>query len=91
MRVILTDPFTEQLIAAPPHIQKLFGKQLSLLLRDFRHISLRSKRFDAERFQARINDDWRFYSCGRRHLCALKHYRASEIVLKSPPIKMILL
>ena len=61
MSVILTDPFINQLVAAPPHIQKLFGKQLSLLLRDFRHTSLRSKRFDGERFQARINDDWRFY------------------------------
>ena len=61
MRVILTDPFIDELVVAPPQIQKLFGKQLSLLLRNFRHKSLRAKRFDNERFQARINDDWRFY------------------------------
>jgi len=30
-------------------------------LRDWRHPSLQAKKFDATRFQARVNDDWRFY------------------------------
>ena len=61
MRAVLTEPFVDSLIKAPPEIQKLLGKQLALLLRDFRHPSLQAKRYDAERFQARVSQDWRFY------------------------------
>jgi len=63
MRVVLTEPFAANLIAAPPEIQKLFGKQLAHLLRDIRHPSLRAKKYDERRnlWQARLNDDWRFY------------------------------
>lgn len=63
MRVVLTEPFAANLVASPPEIQKLFGKQLAHLLRDLRHPSLRAKKHDerAGLWQARINDDWRFY------------------------------
>lgn len=63
MRAVLTEPFADNLIAAPPEIQKLFGKQLAHLLRDLRHPSLHAKKYDERRglWQARINDDWRFY------------------------------
>lgn len=63
MRAVLTEPFADNLIDAPPEIQKLFGKQLAHLLRDIRHPSLRAKKYDERRgiWQARINDDWRFY------------------------------
>ncbi len=61
VRVLITEPFAESLIKAPPEIQRLFGKQLANLLRDLRHPSLRAKRYDKERWQARVNDDWRFY------------------------------
>jgi hypothetical protein len=63
MRAELTEPFVANLIASPPEIQRLFGKQLAHLLRDLRHPSLRAKKFDPGRslWQARINDDWRFY------------------------------
>jgi len=63
MRAELTEPFVANLIASPPEIQRLFGKQLANLLRDLRHPSLRAKKFDPGRglWQARINDDWRFY------------------------------
>lgn len=67
MRVVLTDHFTASLATAPPEVQKAFGKQLALFLRDWRHPSLRAKRYDATRFQARINDDCarvRFASIG---------------------------
>jgi hypothetical protein len=63
MRAVLTEPFVDNLIAAPPAIQKRFGEQLAHLLRDLRHSSLRAKKYDESRglWQARINDDWRFY------------------------------
>ena len=63
MRVVLTDLFVASLIKAPPEVQKTFGKQLAYLLRDPRHHSLRAKKLDekADRFYARVNDDWRFY------------------------------
>ena len=63
MRAELTEPFADNLIASPPEIQRLFGKQLANLLRDLHHPSLRAKKFDPAQglWQARINDDWRFY------------------------------
>ena len=63
MRAVLTELFADRLIAASPEIQKLFGKQLAYLLRDLRHPSLRAKKYDERRdlWQARINDNWRFY------------------------------
>ena len=63
MRAIVTERFAKALISAPPEIQKLFGKQLANLLRDLRHPSLRAKKYNdpAGIWQARINDDWRFF------------------------------
>ena len=61
MRAVLTEQFVRSFITAPPEIQKTFGKQLALFLRDRRHLSLQAKKFDKERWQARVNDDWRFY------------------------------
>ena len=65
MRGVLTEPFVRSLIAAPPEIPKLFGKQLAHLLRDRRHRSLDAKKFpesgDPNLWSARVNDDWRFY------------------------------
>ena len=63
MRVVLTERFSTRYIEAPPDIQKVFGKQLAYLLRYLRRSSLRAKKYDAGRgiWQARVNDDWRFY------------------------------
>lgn len=65
MRVLLSERFTKAYAEAPPEIQKAFGKQLAHLLRDRRHRSLDAKKFveagDADLWQARVNDDWRFY------------------------------
>ena len=44
MRAVLTEPFAANLIASPPEVQKAFGKQLTNLLRDLRHPSLRASR-----------------------------------------------
>jgi len=65
MRVVLSERFSRAFIAAPPEVQKAFGKQLAHLLRDLRHRSLDAKKYpesgDPDLWQARVNDDWRMY------------------------------
>jgi hypothetical protein len=82
MRAVLTEPFAANLIASPPEIQKAFGKQLTNLLRDLRHPSLRAKRYEerAGLWQARINDDWRmFFTIERDPLCAASDHPSSQV------------
>ena len=47
----------------PAQSGKAFDKQVKLLVENFRHPSLRAKKYDAPRsvWQARVNRDWRFY------------------------------
>jgi hypothetical protein len=54
----------EQLAAAPVPIQKAFIKQVNFLVRNLHHPSLHAKKYDEanDRWQARVNDDWRFIS-----------------------------
>jgi plasmid maintenance system killer protein len=63
MRAVFTEAFSAAFIGAPSEVHKVFGKPLANLLRDLRHPSLRAKRYDERRglWQARVNDDWRFY------------------------------
>ncbi len=63
MRALLADRFVKSFIAAPPEVQRAFGKQLAHLLRDLRHRSLDAKKYDERRdvWQARVNGGWRFY------------------------------
>lgn len=63
MRIALTERAVAELAAAPFPIQRAFLKQINFLVKDIRHPSLRSKKYDEgnERWQSRINDDWRFY------------------------------
>ena len=48
---------------APLGVQRAFDKQVNHLLTDPHHPSLRTKKYDESRglWQARINQDWRFY------------------------------
>ena len=63
MKVLFSDPFTKGFRSAPEHVQRAFGKQLGHLLRDFRHPSLRTKKFDevGNVWQSRVDLNWRFY------------------------------
>lgn len=63
MRAILPEPFVQQLLKAPPDIQRRFLKQLGYLLRDLLHPGLHAKKYDDARniWQARVNGGWRFY------------------------------
>jgi hypothetical protein len=63
MNIHLSQRAIEQLAAAPVPVQKAFIKQLNFLARNLGHPSLHAKKYDEarDRWQARINDDWRFY------------------------------
>ena len=63
MKLLLTAAALKDYIEARPAVQKAFDKQTRLLLENFRHPSLRTKKYDESRniWQARINRDWRFY------------------------------
>ena len=48
---------------APERIQSAFDKQVTLLIEDAHHPSLRAKKYDEARglWQGRVTLDWRFY------------------------------
>jgi hypothetical protein len=53
----------QALDGAPAAVRKAFAKQADLLRENFRHPSLRAKKFDLPNqvWQGRVNRDWRFY------------------------------
>ena len=63
MNVYLSQRAIEELAAAPLPIRKAFIKQINFLVRSLNHPSLHAKKYDEgeDRWQARINQDWRFY------------------------------
>lgn len=63
MKFDFSPHFTRSYKKAPPAIQRAFDKQSLLLLQDLRHPSLRAKKYDeeADKWQARVTRDWRFY------------------------------
>ncbi len=63
MRVIYSERFRRSYESAPPHIQRAFDRKLVLLLQNFRHPSLRTKKYEETRgiWQARVTRGWRFY------------------------------
>jgi len=61
MDVLFTTRFERSYQDAPATIKRAFDKQLAFLLENLRHPSRRAKKYDTERWQARITRDWRFY------------------------------
>jgi len=63
MKRQLTTAAAKNYAEAPASVQKAFDKQVKLLVENFRHPSLRTKKYDESRniWQARVNRDWRFY------------------------------
>lgn len=63
MRVRYSERFRRSYDEAPPTIQRAFNRCIALLLHNFRHPSLRAKKYDEARgiWQARLNGGWRFY------------------------------
>ena len=63
MRIRRTTNFERCYRKAPKDIQATFDKQVSFLLQNLRHPSLRAKKYDETSgiWQARVTRDWRFY------------------------------
>ncbi|MBI4908309.1 MAG: hypothetical protein HY820_32080 [Acidobacteria bacterium] len=63
MKAVYSAAVIETLESAPETIRKAFFKQIVLLEHNLRHPSLRAKKYDetGDRWQARVNQDWRFY------------------------------
>jgi hypothetical protein len=61
MDVVFTARFERSYRDAPIRVKRAFEKQLAFLLENLRHPSLHAKKYDNERWQARVNRDWRFY------------------------------
>ncbi len=63
MKVSFTERFRRSYRDAPSRVRRAFDKQLALLMRERRHPSLRTKKYDAARgiWQARVDGGWRFY------------------------------
>lgn len=63
MKGILTKTAEKQLLKLSKKTQDLFDKKIDFLLKDFRHPSLNSKKYDEKinLWQARIDKLYRFY------------------------------
>jgi mRNA-degrading endonuclease RelE of RelBE toxin-antitoxin system len=63
MKVVLSDAVIDALEDAPVAVRKAFIKQIKFLEKNLHHPSLRAKKYDEakDRWQARVNKDWRFY------------------------------
>ena len=63
MRIRYSRSAVKAFADAPAKVQKNFLKQAELLVQNLRHPSLRAKKYDEgkDRWQARVNQDWRFY------------------------------
>ena len=61
MQIRTTKHFDRAYAKAPPAIKRALLKQAAFLLEDIKHPSLRAKKYDEERWQARVSYNWRFY------------------------------
>jgi hypothetical protein len=63
MRLFYTERFQRSYADAPLQVQEQCEKQLAFLIQDFRHPSVRAKKYDETRniWQGRVNRSWRFY------------------------------
>ncbi len=63
MNVRFTEPFLRRFKKLPEITKRKFEKQLNLLLKNLRHPSLRTKKYDKANdiWQARVNLSYRFY------------------------------
>lgn len=63
MKISFTNKFIEKYHLLPKKIQQKVNKQINSLLQNFRHPSLRAKKYDKKRdiWQARVNRGYRFY------------------------------
>jgi hypothetical protein len=79
-RLEMTPHFVRSFAAIPPDIQRAFGKQLGLLLRDAAHPSLDLKLYDRARgiWQGRVTKSYRFYFTVEQDLAILHDIKAHD-------------
>lgn len=75
MKVDLTVKASKIYRNLPVNIKRILRKQIFFLEKDLRHPSLRAKKYDEANdvWQARINNDWRFYFVVERGVITLIH------------------
>lgn len=63
MKISYAPNFKKSFRRLPKKVRNKFRKQINFLLRNFRHPSLNSKKYDKEKgiWQARVNRNYRFY------------------------------
>jgi mRNA interferase RelE/StbE len=63
MTIRFTERADKDYAQLPPAVRKVFAKQIDLLLANFRHPSLRAKKYARSEglWQARVDRRWRFY------------------------------
>lgn len=63
MRLYYTERFRKSYARAPANIQRAFDQCIAFLIQNYRHPSLRAKKYDESRdiYQGRVNRKWRFY------------------------------
>jgi hypothetical protein len=83
MKVSLKERALVALGDAEPAVQRAFIKQLNFLARNLQHPSLHAKKYDEARdiWEARVNDDWRFYFTIERHLRHSRRDSASQVAI----------
>jgi len=79
VRAVLTEQFVRSFITAPPEIQKTFGKQLALFLRDRRHPSLQASTTGPKAARTTFSRSSRTPSDGRiEHRGELRYCRTTR-------------
>lgn len=73
MTVLYTDRFERQYGALPDQLKAKLDKQIRILAENFRHPSLRAKKYDEARglWQARVDRRYRFYFMVHGDKCTL--------------------
>lgn len=63
MKTVATSYFKKRFSLLPKEIKIKFRKQVNFLLQNFRHPSLRAKKYDEKKniWQARVDKSYRFY------------------------------
>ena len=63
MKILFTDRFLRRFKKLPAETKRKLEKQITFLLKDLHHPSLRAKKYDEARdvWQARVNGFYRFY------------------------------
>jgi mRNA-degrading endonuclease RelE of RelBE toxin-antitoxin system len=63
VRLVVTDRARQDYAGLPQTVQKRVSKQLAMLLKDKRHPSLQTKKYEGGGgvFQARVDRNYRFY------------------------------